>query len=590
MPSKNDKIAVELATKVVGKWNDTYQWIPTFGAFATIAMAFSVGANNLPAPFSTSIGSGALTLLKASIMACAIYIPGAASASNSRTVDALFSDFLKENQPTEGFLMWSMVVVLLTTTMWLTLATYLELPVSSQQSIHAAMLGTMLVTQGFDYLPLWNKNENHDFNSGGLLWIFLEWTLAPSIACLCAWFLFVVLKSSILRRENAKKRILVFLPIDYGISAGLLCFVIVSQVIGNYVEVNRLTVMIAVAGSALIGAVLSSVVVVPLAIKKLASTKNHRNSMENNTSMKQKSEESRGNQGCSNGAKVDDDVLEDFMQMRVLETVYEEEERSCGSLDVIQEPEQVQPGDNTSTEQSTPFKQLLKSTPNRLLQTQNFQRIEKTTTIENVIKYIRDTAKSTFSPVLEYDRRTLVRHALAENFDDIEDCFSFPQLLASCMVALIQSTTEIASIMNPYVAILDVFEHRSKYSSEDVVHLQVKWWYGGIGGLVAGVGFLLCGWRLTQCLGGKLTYMSNSRGWASQLATVAAMIIVAKVKLPVSSVQAFIGSLVGVGVADDRWASFAQPFLTQFQCFYTLSAQDILTNLRSLFFRMLTGN
>ncbi|XP_040959142.1 phosphate-repressible phosphate permease pho-4 [Gossypium hirsutum] len=423
----------------------------------------------------------------------------------------------------------------------------------SQQSIHAAMLGSMLVTQGFDYLPLWNKNENHDFNSGGLLWIFLEWTLAPSIACLCAWFLFVVLKSSILRRENAKKRILVFLPIDYGISAGLLCFVIVSQVIGNYVDVNRLTVMIAVAGSALIGAVLSSVVVVPLAIKKLATTKNHRNSMENNTSMKQESEESRGNQGCSNGAKVDDDVLEDFMQMRVLETVYEEEERSCGSLDVIQEPEQVQPGDNTSTEQSTPFKQLLKSTPNRLLQTQNFQRIEKTTTIENVIKYIRDTAKSTFSPVLEYDRRTLVRHALAENFDDIEDCFSFPQLLASCMVALIQSTTEIASIMNPYVAILDVFEHRSKYSSEDVGHLQVKWWYGGIGGLVAGVGFLLCGWRLTQCLGGKLTYMSNSRGWASQLATVAAMIIVAKVKLPVSSVQAFIGSLVGVGVADDHW-------------------------------------
>ncbi|KAA3482062.1 sodium-dependent phosphate transporter 1-like isoform X1 [Gossypium australe] len=553
MPSKNDKIAVELATKVVGKWNDTYQWIPTFGAFATIAMAFSVGAKNLPAPFSTSIGSGALTLLKASIMACAIYIPGAASASNSRTVDALFSDFLKESQPTEGFLMWSMVVVLLATTMWLTLATYIELPVSSQQPIHAAMLGTMLVTQGFDYLPLWNKNENHDFNSGGLLWIFLAWTLAPSIACLCAWFLFVVLKSSILRRKNAKKRILVFLPIDYGISAELLCIIIISQVIGNYVDVNRLTVMIAVAGSALIGAVLSLVVVVPLAIKKLATTKNHRNSMENNSSMKQESVESRGNQGCSNGAKVDDDVLEDFMQMRVLETVYEEEERSCGSLDVIQEPEQVQPGDNTSMEQSTPFIHLLKSTPNRLVQTQNFQRIEKTTTIENVIKYIGDTAKSTFSPVLEYDRRTLVRHALDENFDDIEDCFGFPQLLASCMVALIQSTTEIASIMNPYVAILDVFEHRSKYSREDVAS-YLKWWYGGIGGLVAAIGFLLCGWRLTQCLGGKLTYMSNSRGWASQLATVAAMIIVAKVKLPVSSVQAFIGSLVGIGVADDRWA------------------------------------
>lgn len=41
--------------------------------------------------------------------------------------------------------------------------------------------------------------------------------------------------------------------------------------------------------------------------------------------MKQEPVESRGNQGCSSGAKVVDDVLEDFMQMRVLETVYEED-------------------------------------------------------------------------------------------------------------------------------------------------------------------------------------------------------------------------------------------------------------------------
>ena len=36
---------------------------------------------------------------------------------------------------------------------------------------------------------------------------------------------------------------------------------------------------------------------------------------------------------------------------------------------------------------------------------------------------------------------------------------------------LIQSATEIAAIVNPYVAILDVFKHRSKYSGngEDVV-------------------------------------------------------------------------------------------------------------------------
>lgn len=65
------------------------------------------------------------------------------------------------------------------------------------------------------------------------------------------------------------------------------------------------------------------------------------------------------------------------------------------------------------------------------------------------------------------------------------------------------------------------------------------------------MGFFLCGWRLTQCLGGKLTFISNSRGLASQLSTVAAIIIVNEINLPVSTVHAFVGSLVGVGIADD---------------------------------------
>ncbi|OMO65438.1 Phosphate transporter [Corchorus olitorius] len=464
-------------------------------------------------------------------MACALYVPGAASASNSTTVNALFSDFLKESQPNEGFLMWSMVVVVLTATMWLALATYLELPVSSQQSIQGAMLGTVLVAEGFDYLPLWNK-------------------------------------SSVLRRENAEKRILIFLPIDYGISAGLLCFFIISQVIGNYVDVNRLTVIIAVAGSALIGALLSLVVVVPLAMKNLATIKDYRNSKEISTSMKHKSVESRETQGQPSVAKVDDDIddmLRDFMQMRVLDTVYEEEERSWASPSQESKPVSNQCSINNSTAgQLAPFKELLKSTPNRLVQTRNFQRMEKEVTpIENAIKFIRNKTKSTFFPVLEYDRRTLIRHALAEKYDEVEDCFSFPQLLASCIFALIQSATEIAAIVNPYVAILDIFKHRSKYSGngEDVGHLQIKWWFKGIGGLVAAMGFMLCGWRLTQSLGGKLTYISNSRGWASQLSTVATMIIVSKAKLPVSSVHVFVGSLVGVGIADDIRARFLHHFL-----------------------------
>lgn len=43
------------------------------------------------------------------------------------------------------------------TAIWLVIATYFELPVSPQQATQAALFGSMLVTEGFDYIPLWNK-------------------------------------------------------------------------------------------------------------------------------------------------------------------------------------------------------------------------------------------------------------------------------------------------------------------------------------------------------------------------------------------------------------------------------------------------
>lgn len=54
MSSKEGKVVVDLTAGIVGRWKETYQWIPIFGAFATVAMAFSAGANNLTAPVGLS--------------------------------------------------------------------------------------------------------------------------------------------------------------------------------------------------------------------------------------------------------------------------------------------------------------------------------------------------------------------------------------------------------------------------------------------------------------------------------------------------------------------------------------------------------
>lgn len=50
MSMKNNTIPVDLAIGIIGKWKETYRWIPIFGAFAAVMLAFAAGANNLPAP------------------------------------------------------------------------------------------------------------------------------------------------------------------------------------------------------------------------------------------------------------------------------------------------------------------------------------------------------------------------------------------------------------------------------------------------------------------------------------------------------------------------------------------------------------
>ncbi|XP_010999787.1 PREDICTED: sodium-dependent phosphate transporter 1-like [Populus euphratica] len=565
MSSNEGKVAVDLTAGIVGRWKETYQWIPIFGALATVAMAFSAGANNLTAPFSTPVGSGALTLLKASIIACLIYVPGAAFTSKS-TVDSLFSDFLKESQPDAGFLMWSLVVALITAAIWLAVATYWELPVSSQQSIQSALLGTILVTEGFGYIPLWNKSENHNFNGGGLLWISLEWTVAPLIACLCSYIFFKLLRAFLLRSEDAEKRILIFLPIDYGISTGLLCLFVIFQINGNIIFINTWLAIVTVLVATLVGTILSLVVIVSLTIKKSNDIPNCKSNKKSRSIDHQCIEIQDKTSSIKDDEKNHEDIeemLRDFMQTRVLETVYEEEERSWDSplpdkihdsQQQIQDFQQTQSvTQKSSTGQLTQFKQLLESTPNRLVQARNFQRIEKRSLTSDASTYIRKFAVSIIRPVIEYDRRTLVRHALAEKYDEMEDFFSFPHLLASCIFAYVYSVSEVAAIASPYAAILDVFDHRIKYlrNGEDVEYVHVKWWFRAISGLVAAMGFFLCGWRLTRCLGGKLTYMSNSRGLASQLSSVTAVMMVTRMNLPASSIHAFVGSLLGVGMVDD---------------------------------------
>ncbi|XP_068661637.1 uncharacterized protein [Aristolochia californica] len=295
----------------------------------------------------------------------------------------------------------------------------MELPVSSQQTMQSALLGTMLATRGFDVLSVRSKASQ-------------GFAASPRECREKAAHI-----SAFLLRGISWIALLLY-PIPGSLAQSLLI-----QVIYHLVTPEAWEVIVAVTLATVVAALLSLIVVVPLTRKRLEA------------------DEKAYISKCSKSRKPSSD----------LNHVYEEDEGSWASPAAVPESHQVSPLSSVTT-QLIPLKQLLGSKPNRLAQKRDFQRIEKSATgrNRNFSRVFTDQKTFTFFPkVIEYDRKTLVRHALAEKFEPkMEDLFRFPHLLAVSIYMYVQSANEIAALASPFEAITDVLHHRNRYSGKMV--------------------------------------------------------------------------------------------------------------------------
>ncbi|KAL4204470.1 hypothetical protein AMTRI_Chr01g109980 [Amborella trichopoda] len=425
----------------------------------------------------------------------------------------------------------TLLLLLLLPTIWLAVATFMELPVSSQLSIRSALFGTMLITK---------KDKTIKFHFRAIGQVFAEWALAPFLACVAALCFFGVLKITILRSENAEKKIIVALPFVYGLSTGLLCLFVLYQVLPDIILIKQWQAVVAVLVAASIAAILSLFAVVSPSRRKIKIS---------NKMIKKADLPKKGMTSTRNDEHQDqfENALKEYREMRVLHTVYEGEEEEKSNDGGLSPP-------TMSSDSGKPLKQLLASTPNKLLRCddpEDIHNLSKTQTCSNSLANFKSRIFSIQGA--EYDQNTLVRHALAEKFDEkMEDLFSFPQVLAACIFALAQSANEIATVMAPFGAILAIYGHKAEFlGNVEMGDVTIALWIRLLGGVGAALGFFLCGLKLSRCLGSKLTYLSNTRGFSAQICAVIIIIVMTQCNLPLSSTHALVGSILGVGIADN---------------------------------------
>ena len=167
-------------------------WVFYVAMAACVYMAWNIGANDVANAMGTSVGSYAITLKQAVLLAAVFEFAGAFLVGGHVTDTVrkgIVSTAVFQGQP-EVFVL-GMLAALLAAGVWLNLATFLGLPVSTTHSIIGAIVGFGLLVGGVSAVH-WGKLGS----------VVLSWIISPLCGGFLGWLTFTYIKRSVLSRWN----------------------------------------------------------------------------------------------------------------------------------------------------------------------------------------------------------------------------------------------------------------------------------------------------------------------------------------------------------------------------------------------------
>lgn len=155
-------------------------------------MAWNIGANDVANAMGTSVGSKALTLGRAVLIAAILEFAGAffVGASVSETIQKgiVYPEIFQEDP---RIFVLGMTSALLATGILLQAASYFGMPISTTHAIIGAVVGFGLVAGG-----------THAINWNEIAWIAASWVFSPILSGLIAYSIFLLIQKQILYALN----------------------------------------------------------------------------------------------------------------------------------------------------------------------------------------------------------------------------------------------------------------------------------------------------------------------------------------------------------------------------------------------------
>ena len=167
-------------------------------------MAWNIGANDVANAMGTSVGSRALTLRQAVIIAAIFEFSGAFFAGDAVTdtvrkgiLSVDFSDPMVDAAFSQD-IAFGFIAAMMAAATWLTIATRYGLPVSTTHSIIGGIIGVGLILEV--------KHDTSLIDWEVVQKVVMSWVASPLMGALIAFFSYYIIKKTILDSENPVDR------------------------------------------------------------------------------------------------------------------------------------------------------------------------------------------------------------------------------------------------------------------------------------------------------------------------------------------------------------------------------------------------
>lgn len=199
-----------------------------FLLFAALALCFfmnwGVGANDLANVMSTTMGSKAITVKQAMIIAIVFEFAGAFLGGGGVTEtmrDKIINTSQLSSEPL--ILIEGMLSVLFACTIWMNLASYLGVPVSITNALVGSMVGFGGIVLGSNAIH-WEQVTH----------IAIGWITSPFIAGITAYALFISIQQSIFVKPNPLLKAKLYIPIYLFLIGTILSFITVFKGLNHF--------------------------------------------------------------------------------------------------------------------------------------------------------------------------------------------------------------------------------------------------------------------------------------------------------------------------------------------------------------------